>query len=218
MGWGYSPFTIHQGEGEGAKAAAQREAIRYSLFTREGIMSRIGRVPIPVPQGVQVKIERNVVTVQGPKGTVSRELHPDIRVEQRDAEIVVSRPSDSRIHRSLHGLTRTLVANMVTGVTTGFARRLEVAGVGYRAQQAGKDVILQVGYSHPVQVVPPEGIQLAVEGANRIVVSGVDKELVGETAARIRRVKKPEPYKGKGIKYAEEQIRRKVGKTGGKKK
>ncbi len=181
-------------------------------------MSRIGRVPIPVPQGVQVDIERNVVTVRGPKGTISRTLHPDMRIERQDATIVVSRPTDNRIHRSLHGLTRTLVANMVAGVTTGFSRRLEIAGVGYRAQQAGKDVVLQVGFSHPVQVQAPEGISLGVEGTNRIVVSGINKELVGETAARIRRVKPPEPYKGKGIKFAEEQVRRKVGKTGGKKK
>lgn len=181
-------------------------------------MSRIGRVPIPVPAGVQVDIDKNKVTVRGPKGTVHRELHPDISIEMNDGTIVVSRPSESRIHKSLHGLTRTLVANMVTGVTAGFSRRLEVAGVGYRAQQAGKSVVLQLGFSHPVQVEAPEGIGLAVEGNNRIVVSGIDKELVGETAARIRRVRKPEPYKGKGIKFAEERIRRKVGKTGGKKK
>lgn len=181
-------------------------------------MSRIGRVPIAVPQGVQVDIERNVVTVRGPKGTLSRQLHPDMQIESQDAQVAVSRPSDSRVHRSLHGLTRTLVANMVEGVTSGFTRRLEVAGVGYRAQQAGKSVILQVGFSHPVQVEPPEGVSLAVEGTNRITVSGIDKELVGEIAARIRRVRPPEPYKGKGIKFAGEQIRRKVGKTGGKKK
>jgi large subunit ribosomal protein L6 len=181
-------------------------------------MSRIGRVPIPVPQGVQVDIAQNVVTVKGPKGTLSRSLHPDIKVEKRDAEIVVTRPTESRQHRSLHGLTRTLVANMVAGVTGGFSRRLEVAGVGYRAQQAGKDVVLQLGFSHPVQVQAPEGVSLAVEGTNRITVSGIDKELVGEMAARIRRIKPPEPYKGKGIKFAEETIRRKVGKTGGKKK
>jgi len=181
-------------------------------------MSRIGKMPVPKPQGVQVDISDNVMTVKGPKGTIARELHPDMSIDVRDSEIVVSRPSDSRLHKSLHGLTRTLVANMVEGVTNGFNRRLEVAGVGYRAQQAGKDVVLQVGFSHPVQVEPPEGIELKVEGTNRIVVSGIDKELVGEIAARIRRVRPPEPYKGKGIKYAEEQIRRKVGKTGGKKK
>ena len=181
-------------------------------------MSRIGRIPIPVPPGVQVEIDKNVVTVRGPKGTLTRALHPDMRIERQDSALVVSRPTESRIHKSLHGLTRTLLANMVTGVTAGFSRRLEVAGVGYRAQQAGKDVVLQVGFSHPVQVQPPEGIALVVEGTNRITVSGIDKQAVGEIAARIRGVRPPEPYKGKGIKFAEEQIRRKVGKTGGKKK
>jgi len=165
-----------------------------------------------------VDIEGNRVTVKGPKGTLTREIHPDMKVEKQDSSLLVTRPSDSRIHRSLHGLTRTLVANMVEGVTNGFSRRLEVNGVGYRAQQVGKDIVLQMGFSHPVQVEPPEGISFAVEGNNRIIVSGIDKELVGEIAARIRAVKPPEPYKGKGIKYAEEQIRRKVGKTGGKKK
>ncbi|MGE5620749.1 MAG: 50S ribosomal protein L6 [Sphingomonadaceae bacterium] len=181
-------------------------------------MSRIGKVPIAVPAGVQVDIKDNLVTVRGPKGTLSRKLHPDMQIEMQDATIVVKRPTDSRLHRSLHGLTRTLVANMVEGVTNGFSRRLEVAGVGYRAQQVGKSVVLQVGFSHPVQVDAPEGITLGVEGTNRIIVSGIDKEQVGELAARIRRVRKPEPYKGKGIKFAEEQVRRKVGKTGGKKK
>ncbi len=181
-------------------------------------MSRIGKLPIAVPQGVQVDIQGTKVTVRGPKGTLSRELHPDMKVERQDSDLLVTRPTDSRIHRSLHGLTRTLVANMVEGVTNGFSRRLEVAGVGYRAQQVGKDVVLQVGFSHPVQVGAPEGVTLGVEGTNKIVVSGIDKQLVGEIAARIRAVKPPEPYKGKGIKFAEEQVRRKVGKTGGKKK
>ena len=181
-------------------------------------MSRIGRMPIPVPQGVQVEVNKNLVTVRGPKGTLSRELHPDMNIEQSEGTILVSRPTESRIHRSLHGLTRTLVANMVAGVTTGFTRRLEIAGVGYRAQQAGSALVLQVGFSHPVAVEPPEGITLTAETPTRIVVTGINKELVGETAARIRRVKPPEPYKGKGIRYSEEQIRRKVGKTGGKKK
>jgi large subunit ribosomal protein L6 len=181
-------------------------------------MSRIGRIPIQVPAGVQVDLKNNLVTVKGPKGTLSRELHPDMIIEQSDGTITVSRPSEGRLHRSLHGLTRTLVANMVAGVTEGFTRRLEVAGVGYRAQQAGKDLVLQVGFSHPVAVEPPQGITLTAETPTRIVVSGIDKELVGETAARIRRVRPPEPYKGKGIKFAGEQVRRKVGKTGGKKK
>jgi large subunit ribosomal protein L6 len=181
-------------------------------------MSRIGRVPIQVPQGVQVEVKDNFVTVKGPKGTLSRQIHPEMILDQQDGTLVVSRPSDSRSHRSLHGLSRTLLANMVTGVTTGFTRRLEVAGVGYRAQQAGKDLVLQVGFSHPVAMEAPEGITLTAESRNRIVVSGIDKELVGQTAARLRGVKPPEPYKGKGIKYAEEIIRRKAGKTGGKKK
>ena len=181
-------------------------------------MSRIGRMPIQVPQGVQVEVNRNLVTVRGPKGTLSRELHPDMKIDQNDGTILVSRPTESRMHRSLHGLTRTLVANMVAGVTAGYTRRLEISGVGYRAQQAGKSLVLQLGYSHPVAVEPPDGVTLTAETPTRIVVSGIDKELVGETAARIRRVRPPEPYKGKGIRFSEEQIRRKVGKTGGKKK
>ena len=181
-------------------------------------MSRIGRMPIQVPKGVQVEVNKNVVRVRGPKGTLSRELHPDMKIDQNDGTILVSRPTESRMHRSLHGLTRTLVANMVIGVTTGYSRRLEVSGVGYRAQQTGKDLVLQLGYSHPVAVEPPEGVTLTAETPTRIVVSGIDKELVGETAARIRRVRPPEPYKGKGVRFSEEQIRRKVGKTGGKKK
>ncbi|HEX2923910.1 MAG TPA: 50S ribosomal protein L6 [Chloroflexota bacterium] len=181
-------------------------------------MSRIGKMPIPVPKGVQVEIKGNVVTVSGPKGKLSQALHPDMKIEQNGSEIQVSRPTDNRIHRSLHGLTRSLINNMVEGVTNGYTRRLEVAGVGYRVQQVGKDLVLQLGFSHPVQVIAPEGISLGVEGNNRILVSGIDKQVVGETAAQIRRVRPPEPYKGKGIKFAEEQVRRKVGKTGGKKK
>lgn len=181
-------------------------------------MSRIGRVPIPVPQGVQVEVKQNFVTVTGPKGTLTRQIHPEMIIDQQDGNLVVSRPSDSRTHKSLHGLSRTLVANMVTGVTAGFIRRLEVAGVGYRAQQAGKDLVMQVGFSHPVAMQAPDGITLTAESQTKIVVSGIDKELVGQTAAKLRGVKPPEPYKGKGIRYAEEQVRRKVGKTGGKKK
>lgn len=181
-------------------------------------MSRIGKIPVQIPQGVQVDMDNNFLTVRGPKGTVSRQLHPDMTIERNDGELVVTRPTDNRMHRSLHGLTRSLVFNMVTGVTAGYTRRLEVSGVGYRVQQAGSNLILQLGFSHPVQIDPPEGVTLAAEGNNKIVVSGIDKELVGETAARIRRMRKPEPYKGKGIRYAEEQVRRKVGKTGGKKK
>jgi len=181
-------------------------------------MSRIGRAPITIPAGVDIAIEGTSVTVQGPKGVLAINTHPNMTVAIADGVMTVTRPNDSGPNRSLHGLTRTLLSNMVTGVTAGYTRRLEVSGVGYRVQQAGSNLILQLGFSHPVQIDPPEGVTLAAEGNNKILVSGIDKELVGETAARIRRMRKPEPYKGKGIRYAEEQVRRKVGKTGGKKK
>lgn len=180
-------------------------------------MSRVGRVPIPVPPNVTVSIDGNQITVTGPKGTLSRTLHPAMRVVQENGVLRVERPSDERQHRALHGLTRTLVANMVAGVTTGFTRQLEINGVGYRATPSARGVLLQVGFSHPVDFPAPPGIQFRVDGP-RLIVSGIDKELVGETAARIRRVRPPEPYKGKGIKYAEEVIRRKAGKAGSKKK
>ena len=181
-------------------------------------MSRIGRMPIPLPPNVTVQIEGNRIVVTGPLGRLERTLHPDMRVEQQDGQLVVVRPSDNRFHRALHGLTRTLINNMVVGVTQGFQKRLEISGVGYRAAPSAMGVALQVGFSHPVEFPAPQGIKLQVEGTNRIVVSGLDKELVGETAARIRRIRPPEPYKGKGIRYAEEVIRRKAGKAGGKKK
>lgn len=181
-------------------------------------MSRIGRSPIAIPSGVEVTVhEGNRVVVSGPKGTLERSLHPTMRIVRENGTMLVERQSDHREQRSLHGLTRTLLANMVTGVTDGFQRRLEINGVGYRAQSTGNGITLQMGFSHPVQMPAPEGISFTVEGVNRIVVEGIDKELVGETAARIRRVRPPEPYKGKGIKYAEEQIRRKAGKAGAKK-
>lgn len=181
-------------------------------------MSRIGRVPVKVPSGVEVALEDHEIRVRGPRGELTRRLHPDMIVQVRDGEITVQRPSDNRLHRSLHGLTRTLIANMVTGVSEGFQRRLEVSGVGYRAGLHGRDLVLQVGFSHPVQIIPPEGITFSVEPPNRIVVAGPDKEQVGEMAARIRRIRPPEPYKGKGIKYQEETIRRKAGKAGTTKK
>ena len=181
-------------------------------------MSRIGRMPIKVPQNVRINIgEDNHLVVEADGKRLERTLPSAMRIVQKDGELLVERPSEAREHRALHGLTRTLVANMVTGVTEGFTRRLEINGVGYRAQMVGDQVMFQVGFSHPVAFQAPPGVAVTVEGNNRIVVTGSDKELVGETAARIRRIRPPEPYKGKGIKYAEEQIRRKAGKAGGKK-
>jgi len=177
-------------------------------------MSRVGQKPIPVPQGVQVSIEGTQVMVNGPKGQLSRSIHPEMTVVLKDGQLVVTRPSDASPHRALHGLTRTLVANMVDGVAKGFQKNLDIVGVGYRAQKAGEKLVLQVGYSHRVEIEPPPGITLNVEGTNRIMVSGINKEMVGEMAARIRRVKPPEPYKGVGIRYAGEYVRRKAGKAG----
>ncbi len=180
-------------------------------------MSRIGKQPISVPANVTVDIADGVVRVKGPKGELARPLPEKISVRREDGTLLVERGSDSITERSLHGLTRTLVANMVTGVTDGFTKRLEVNGVGYRAAVAGGNLALQLGYSHPVLYPAPQGITFAVQG-NSISISGADKELVGEVAAQIRRVRPPEPYKGKGIKYANEVIRRKAGKAGAKKK
>ena len=178
-------------------------------------MSRIGRMPITVPQGVTVKQDGSRVTVEGPKGQLSREFHGSMTVTLADDTLKVSRPDDSREHRSLHGLTRALLANMVTGVSEGFQRRLVINGVGYRAEMQGEAMVLQVGFSHPVRIDPPSGITFTTDRTGRfIVVEGIDKELVGEVAAKIRRVRKPEPYKGKGIAYEGEVIRRKPGKAG----
>jgi large subunit ribosomal protein L6 len=177
-------------------------------------MSRIGRMPIPIPAGVEVTIDGHQVTITGPLGTLQRTLHPEMRIEQDDAEMRVVRPSDAPRHRALHGLTRTLVANMVTGVTTGFSKNLEISGVGYRAQLQGEKLVLALGYSHPVEVTPPDGVRFTLDSPTRLSVSGADKELVGQVAADIRARRKPEPYKGKGIKYAGEQILRKAGKAG----
>ena len=180
-------------------------------------MSRIGRMPIAVPAGVTVEIAENyVVTVKGPKGTLTRTLAPEMDIKLEGAQIVVTRPNDLKRMKSLHGLTRTLINNMVVGVTNGYEKKLEVNGVGYRAAKSGKKLTLSLGYSHPVEMEDPEGIESVVEGQNVIIVKGIDKEKVGQYAAEIRDKRRPEPYKGKGIKYADEVIRRKVGKTGKK--
>ena len=175
-------------------------------------MSRIGRKPIPVPTGVDVTIEPGVVSVKGPKGALSEAIHRDITVTQEGAEIVVTRPTDRGPHRALHGLSRSLIANMVEGVTAGFAKTLEIQGVGYRAALKGKDLELALGYSHPVVVEAPEGIEFEVPQPTRVIVKGSNKQLVGEIAANIRKKRPPEPYKGKGIRYEGEYVARKVGK------
>ena len=180
-------------------------------------MSRIGRHPIAIPAGVTVEIAgNNVVTVKGPKGTLEKALPTEMEIKQEGEEIVVTRPNDLKKMKSLHGLTRTLVANMVTGVTKGYEKVLEINGVGYRAQKQGKKLILSLGYSHPVEMEDPEGLESVLDGQNKITIKGIDKQKVGQYAAEIREKRKPEPYKGKGIKYADEVIRRKVGKTGKK--
>ncbi len=191
-------------------------------------MSRIGRAPISVPPKVQVTwTDQNYVTVKGPKGELSYQVDPALTLKLEDGTVTVSRPSDSKDHKSIHGLYRTLVNNMVEGVTKGYTKQLEIHGVGYRAAKVGENLVIQVGYSHPVEVQPPDGISFTIDGvdpatkATKLSVSGIDKQLVGEVAAQIRRVRKPEPYKGKGIRYAGEAIRRKAGKAGkvgGKKK
>ena len=179
-------------------------------------MSRIGKLPVTIPAGVEVKLEDgNVITVKGPKGTLTRKLVEEMQVEVNGTEVVVSRPDDKKRNKSLHGLTRTLVANMVEGVLNGYTKELEINGVGYRAAKSGKTLTLTLGYSHPVVMEDPEGIETKVDG-NKITVSGIDKEKVGQFAAEIRTKRPPEPYKGKGIKYTTETIRRKVGKTGKK--
>lgn len=180
-------------------------------------MSRIGRMPIAVPAGVTVDIaENNKVTVIGPKGELVRVLPESMDIKKDGDEIIVTRPNDLKKNKALHGLTRTLINNMVVGVTDGYEKKLEVNGVGYRAQKQGKKLILSLGYSHPVEMVDPEGIESVLEGQNKITVKGIDKEKVGQYAAEIREKRAPEPYKGKGIKYEDEVIRRKVGKTGKK--
>jgi large subunit ribosomal protein L6 len=177
-------------------------------------MSRIGRLPITVPSGVDVTIDGREVTVKGPKGSLSRSLHPDITVSREDGTIVVTRPTEQKTHKQLHGLTRTLVNNMVVGVTDGYRKGLEITGVGYRAALNGRKLTLNLGYSHQIEIDPPEGITFEVENPTRLAVVGIDKELVGQIAAKVRSTRKPEPYKGKGVRYAGEYIRRKAGKAG----
>ena len=180
-------------------------------------MSRIGRMPVAIPAGVTVTIaENNKVTVKGPKGTLERELPAEMEIKEEDGHIVVTRPNDLKKMKSLHGLTRTLIHNMILGVSEGYEKKLEVNGVGYRAQKQGKKLVLSLGYSHPVEMEDPAGIETVLEGQNVIIVKGINKEKVGQYAAEIRDKRRPEPYKGKGIKYADEVIRRKVGKTGKK--
>ncbi len=177
-------------------------------------MSRVGKVPITIPSGVEVRIEGARVTVQGPKGELSREVDPEMKLNLSDGVVTVERPSDRPRHRSAHGLTRTLIYNMVVGVSEGFAKTLELQGVGYRVQMQGPNLILAVGYSRPVEVAPPPGIDFEVEGTSRIIVKGSSKEAVGQAAAAVRKVRPPEPYKGKGIRYLGEYVRRKAGKAG----
>jgi large subunit ribosomal protein L6 len=176
-------------------------------------MSRIGRQPITIPSGVDVRVEGSHVSVKGPRGSLERDVHPDMRLLVEDGTARVERPSDERQHRSLHGLTRTLVANMVEGVTNGYEKRLEIVGVGYRATMRGSDLELALGFSHPVPFPAPEGIEFEVPAPTRITVRGIDKQLVGQVAANIRKIRKPEPYKGKGIRYEGEYVRKKAGKA-----
>lgn len=177
-------------------------------------MSRVGRMPITVPQGVAVNIKQDEVTVSGPKGELRRRFHTDMSITLDNNTLMVSRPSDNRVHRSLHGLTRSLLANMVEGVAGGFEKGLEIVGVGYRAEKVGDKLVIRIGFSHPVEVSPLPGLSLSVEGGNRIKVTGIDKEVVGEMAARIRAIRPPDVYKGKGIRYVGETVRLKAGKAG----
>ncbi len=177
-------------------------------------MSRIGNKPIPVPKGVTVEQNGQNLLVKGPRGSLEQTFRPEIDIKQEDGQIVVTRPSEDKLHRSLHGLTRTLISNMVTGVTDGYTRNLEISGVGYRAAKEGNTLIMSLGFSHPIRIEPPSGISFNVETPTRLSVAGIDKQLVGEQAAQIRKLKPPEPYKGKGIIFQGERIRRKAGKAG----
>ena len=179
-------------------------------------MSRIGKAPVAIPAGVEVKLDGHTLTVKGPKGQLVREFHPDMIIEIEDNEVIVKRPSESKEHKSLHGLTRALIANMVTGVNSGFEKALEINGVGYRAEKKGNKLVMNLGYSHPVEMEDPEGVETVCDGQTKVIVKGISKEAVGAHAANIRAKRLPEPYKGHGVKYADEHIRRKVGKTGKK--
>lgn len=176
-------------------------------------MSRVGRQPVVIPKGVSAEVRGNRLIIKGPKGTLEREFHPDMKILVEDGHIRVTRPSDSRIHKSLHGLTRALIANMVRGVTEGYEKALEMSGVGYRATKSGNKVVLNLGFAKPVEIVPPEGVVIDVPAPTSLVVRGIDKEVVGEVAAQIRRLRPPEPYKGSGIKYVDEKLRRKAAKA-----
>jgi large subunit ribosomal protein L6 len=178
-------------------------------------MSRVGKRPVRIPDGVEVTLRGSHLTVKGPLGELERSLHPSMAVSVDDESVRVERPSDSRSSRSLHGLTRALIANMVSGVSKGYQKELEIQGVGYRAAQQGRGVMLELGYSHPVAFIPPDGVEVTVDTPTRMTIKGIDKELVGHVAAKIRSFKKPEPYKGKGIRYVGEHVRRKAGKTTG---
>jgi large subunit ribosomal protein L6 len=177
-------------------------------------MSRVGKLPIPLPKGVEVRVAGRLVTVKGPKGELSREVDADMGVEQTEGQVVITRPTDQQRHRAVHGLTRALVANMVSGVSEGFSKTLEMQGVGYRAQMQGADLVLAIGFSHPVNIKPPQNIEFEVDGTSKIIVRGINKEQVGQVAADVRKIRPPEPYKGKGIRYAGEYVRRKAGKAG----
>lgn len=179
-------------------------------------MSRIGRKPIAIPAGVDVKIEDNLVTVKGPKGTLSEQISKELSIEMKDGELEVKRPSDNKKHRSLHGLSRTLINNMVVGVTEGYSKKLEIIGVGYRAAKQGNKLVLSLGFSHPVEMEDPKGLEIEVPSQTEIIVKGINKQQVGNYAAKIRAWREPEPYKGKGIRYSGEYVRRKEGKTGKK--
>ncbi len=178
-------------------------------------MSRVGKQPIPIPSGVKIHRDGDVIRVEGPKGKLEQKIHTEIKTELKDGQMVFTRPSDSKYDRALHGLYRALVANMVKGVTHGFTRDLEIEGVGYKVEQAGKAFTFALGYSHPISLLPPKGIEIKVLAPNKLTISGIDKHLVGQVASKIRSFRPPEPYKGKGIRYAGEHIRRKAGKTAG---
>ncbi len=179
-------------------------------------MSRVGKMPITIPKEVKVELNNNNIKISGERGTLESSFHPDMQVKIEEGKIFVSRPSENKFHRSLHGLSRTLINNMVEGVSSGFEKILEIQGVGYRAVLEGEKMVLQIGYSHPIEFDTPKGIEFEVEKQKIIKIKGIDKQLVGETAAKIRSLRKPEPYKGKGIRYIDEVVRRKVGKTGAK--